>query len=210
MSHDEDNDTGEHKGALHERVEALRASVEFFSSKMKQDRELWAAREFLEYLGVTVEPTELSPSEDEPPDVLYSEARFEIKEVLDPERRRGAEYKEALKKAESAKHPKELLEPYSPRSVTIDEAVARVAEASGRCKHKYAPAVIRQLDLLFYFNFQECGVIGHQLPRAGLVSGLQWRSISVVGNDCAFVVCANEDAPDFIRSACGKVFRKRV
>lgn len=209
MSHDEGNDTNEHRDALDGRIEALRASVEFFSPEMKQERELWVARELLEYLGVAFELSELRPSEDEPPDVLYSGARLEIKEILDPERRRGTEYKEALKKAESAKHPKELLEPYTPGTVTVDEAVAS-AEASRRWKEKYAPAVIRRLDLLFYFNLQKCGVFGDQMPQAGLVACLQWRSISVVGNDCAFVVCANEDAPEFIRNACGKVFRKLI
>lgn len=210
MSHDEDSEKDETKDALNERIEALRASVEFFSPQMKQERELWVAREFLEYLGFNFEPTDLCVSQDEPPDVLFSGARFEIKEILDPDRRRGTEYKAALNKAESAKHPRELLESYSPKSVTVDEAAARIAEESKRWKEKYAPAVIRQLDLLFYFNLQECGVVGNQIQRGNLDACLQWRSVSVVGNDCAFVLCANDDAPEFIRNACGAVFRKRI
>jgi len=37
MSHDEDNDTGEHKGALHERVEALR---NFFPDALEKNWKL--------------------------------------------------------------------------------------------------------------------------------------------------------------------------
>lgn len=210
MSHDEDKDANDTKDALNAQIEALRASVKFFSPEMKQERELWVAREFLEYIGISFAPSNLGPSEDEPPDVLYFGARFEIKEILDPKRRRGADYKAALKKAEAAKHPKEMLELYSPRSVTVDEVVAMVVEASSRWKAKYAPAVIRQLDLLFYFNLQETGVFGNQAPRVGVGACSEWRSISVLGNDCAFVVCANEDAPKFIKSAYGTVFRKRI
>ena len=76
-----------------ERRRALKESVDFFASKNKIEREKMVVAETLTNLGVNYSEDELSPVSDEPPDIRFQDAEFEIKEIMDPDRRRHLEYK---------------------------------------------------------------------------------------------------------------------
>src|SRR5262249_3318362 len=91
---------------------ALKESVAFFSSGNKGAIEQWAFTEFLRNLGVTFQEDEITviPPGQDPPDIIFRHASFEVKEVLDPGRRRHDEYKQALSKAIAANDPIELIE----------------------------------------------------------------------------------------------------
>ena len=65
-------------------------SVEYFSAAKKPEREQWVVRTFLTNLGITYTTTEVIEGED-PPDVQFRSANFEVKEVLDSGRRRHRE-----------------------------------------------------------------------------------------------------------------------
>jgi hypothetical protein len=95
--------------------------VQFFSSSNKAARERWVVLEFLLNLGLEVAEDGLVSVTDDPPDVLYSECRFEVKEILDPGRRRHQEFKHALAKANTATSPSELWESGDARTIVYQE-----------------------------------------------------------------------------------------
>lgn len=103
---------------IEEHKQRLRESLKFFSNEMKPERERWVCRELLENLGIEVLDSELVSSKEDPPDVLFRSARFEVKELIDEDRPRMAEYKESLARAETATDAGELLEHYEPKTMS--------------------------------------------------------------------------------------------
>jgi hypothetical protein len=97
---------------IQERIEALEESVEFFSAKNKTEREIWVAESFIQNLNIGYEESEFYSPEKDPPDVVFRDLAFEVKEILDPGRRRHDEYKEELENARKATNAQE---PTSPR-----------------------------------------------------------------------------------------------
>lgn len=82
-------------------VRALKESLTFFSNKEKLNREKWVVRKLLRALRINFEETELMEAE-EPVDVSFRDAGFQVKEIMDEGRRRTDEFKAALKRAETA------------------------------------------------------------------------------------------------------------
>ena len=73
---------------------------------------------------------------------------------------------------------------------------------------KYAPDVVKKLDLLVYLCI-ESNISTDALPDLSHYLNLtKWRSVSVVCNDCAFILSARHDAPDFLRTGAGNVCRQ--
>jgi len=183
--------------------EALEASVDFFSPDRKRERELWDCEAFLSNLNVSFEIAELLPQKDDPPDVVFRDARFETKEILDPGRRRHQEYKDALAKAKVAKSPKELLDDYHPQYLTPAEIGTLVqAELDGLVK-RYEPRLVGTLDLLFYVNLKSHSIERGLIPEAARFATYGWRSVSVFIRWGALVLFAAPTAPDFIRERAG-------
>jgi hypothetical protein len=75
----------------------------------------------LENFGIIVLDRELVSSKEDPPDVLFRSARFEVKELMDKYRPRMAEYRESLAKAETASDAGELLEHHEPRTMPASD-----------------------------------------------------------------------------------------
>ena len=86
-------------------VAMLEESVRFFDAANKPERERWVANEFLGNLGVEFVESEIQCVADEPPDIRFRSASFEVKEILDKGRRRHLAYKAALEVANSASSP---------------------------------------------------------------------------------------------------------
>jgi hypothetical protein len=103
----------------------LKESVDFFASQDKFIRERWVVAEFLTNLSMPFAEADLVRGSD-PPDVIFREAQFEVKEILDKGRKRHAEFKQALVQANTATDPAELLEEYSPKDVSIQEVYALI------------------------------------------------------------------------------------
>ncbi len=195
-----------------EYIESIRRAreeaVSFFSSERKPERERWVVNEFLVNLGIDVGPDEAVSSDDEPPDVIYKDAKFEVKEILDPGKRRHAEYKASLRRAENATSAADLLEEYRPRDILYSEMCALVVERLGSEK-KYAPAVRRSLDLLFYVNLEGVhGYVANELPTPNEIEKFGWRSVGFIAGPLSVVLHACGDAPEFLRAVEGRVVRK--
>ncbi|MDX6769107.1 MAG: DUF1780 domain-containing protein [Elusimicrobiota bacterium] len=193
---------------VEDRRRALSESVEYFSAKNKIERELWVCVEFLKNLGVRFEDKEARPWSDEPPDVVFRDARFEIKEILDPGRRRHAEYKLDLEKAQAAKKPEDFLEPFTPLDITPLQIADRLRPELEKLALHYEPSARARMDLLFYVNLQDHFLLKGPMPGRAAFAAYGWRSISVLKGWGALVYYAAEDAPTFLRSSEGVLLQR--
>lgn len=200
-------DDAENKEFIAGRVKALEEAVRFFSPQAKEEREKWIAEHFLSFVRPGTPDSEIRWVDAEPWDVLCLGAKFQIKEIQEPGRRRHMDYKEALVKARNVADPNELLEPYTPTTIRAADAQARVVAQLRAWTDKYAPDVAICLDLLVYLNI-ESSVSTDNLVISDTADLARWRSVSVVCNDCAFVMVAAAGAPNYLREGVGVVRRR--
>ncbi len=194
---------------IKERVDAIKEAIHFISNDCKSDREVWVVRHFLSQLCIDFSNEEIHASSDEPVDVVYCDAKFQVKEIYDKGRKRGDELKESLREAETAISASDLLEHYSPQKMSCDDVASIVAKQASEWQQKYGPSECMSTDLLFYFNLQDIHVVGNVLTDVDAYSSKMaaWRSVSVFLGDCAFVLHVSEKAPSFLKIAKGKVHR---
>lgn len=199
----------ESKRELDKYVESLEQSCALFSNKGKQARECWVVAEFLRNFGVHPKVSDVVPYEDEPPDVVYKCCRFEVKELLDPNRRRSDEYKEKLSRARKASGIHEMLEEFHPRHEPLQAVYEECLDIAARFAAHYAPDVVRSLDLLVYFNKQDVtGLTELPFPSTDNMAAIGWRSVSVLHGQRSCVFTASTHAPRFIRSNQGRVIHR--
>lgn len=188
---------------------AREESVRFFDSANKSERERWVANEFLWNLGVEFLESEIQCVADDPPDIRFRSASFEIKEIMDEGRRRHANYKTALEKANSAASPRDLLEQVTPRDITYAEVCNLVEAEVRRFAQKYAPATRSNLDLLFYINLEDVfGYVATPLPPPSKWEVYGFRSVSLVMGRLAAVLMVAKAAPDFLKDSGPRVILK--
>jgi hypothetical protein len=193
---------------LAEYIKGLEASVAYFAPGTTKARELHTVNSFLENLRLNFTEEELVSPDDDPPDIAFREARFEIKEILDPGRRRHAEYKAALERAKTLTDPKDSFEMFTPIDVHITDILGRCESAAEELRTKYPDAVRAGLDLLFFVNLQHVfHVIETPFPSTDRLVSLGWRSISFVMGQRSCSFYARVDAPDFIKTALGRIIQ---
>jgi hypothetical protein len=113
-------------------INDLEESIKFFGNKNKQERELWVLREFLSYLPINVNETKMIISDQEPIDAFYGDHGFQIKEVLSIGRKRSKELKDKLNSITDQVEPSELLEPYTPILISLNESLSYVKSELAR------------------------------------------------------------------------------
>lgn len=185
-----------------ERIRALKESLAFFSNTEKLNREKWVVRRLLRALRVDFREEEMTGA-DEPVDVSFRDARFQVKEILGKGRRRTDEFKTALEKAKSAKDYSELLEHYTPIDISFSEIVRCCYDYAGTLlsQSKYGPRECKNIDLLCYFNWLD----HHVVPPIEVSSEeVGFRSLSIVSNRHCAVTYASTDAPRVLRDNVGR------
>lgn len=90
------------KEYIEEQIKALEEAIDFYSNDRKDERELWVVKAFLENMRIEHTQNDLVPVTDDPPDVLFRDFRFEVKELMDDDRRRTDEYRKQLEVAKKA------------------------------------------------------------------------------------------------------------
>jgi Putative endonuclease, protein of unknown function (DUF1780) len=141
------------KKYLNKLLQYVNETRQLLSSKMKQERERMVCRAFLRCMGLPFREDQIIVSKDEPPDIIFDSARFEIRELLDDGRRRGDEWVQEARKVERAEDIEAVLRPIpSPRQISLEELIPLVAEALREKCMKYGPECGR-LDALVYVNF---------------------------------------------------------
>jgi hypothetical protein len=188
---------------------AREESVRFFSSNNKAERETWVAREFLVNLGISAGDDELVSVTDDPPDIIYRECRFEIKEILDPGRRRSDEFKQGLAQAYAATSPSQLTEHVEPRDIAYREVEQLALEATTKLKDKYAPQTKSSLDLLFYVNLADVfGYVSQPLSKTLEIEACGFRSVLLLAGPLSAVVACSQDTPSLLAAFRGQVVRR--
>jgi hypothetical protein len=140
---------------------------------------------------------------EEPVDVSFRDANFQVKEILVEGRRRTDEFNTKLETAKSAKDYSELLEHYTPIDVSFSEIVQRCYDYAGTLlsQSKYGPRESKQIDLLFYFNWLD----HHVVPPIEVPSKeVGFRSLSIVSNRYCAVAYTSTSAPRFLRDNVGR------
>jgi len=194
---------------LEDRRRGLKESIEYFSSKNKSERERWVCVKFVENLGIAFDEIELVSSDDDPPDVVFRNARFEIKDVLDRGRRRHTEYKVELQKALETSDPQVLLRQFTPKDITPLQVGDRILSELKRFGDHYAPSVRANLDLVFYVNLMEHLLEDGPMPTMTIFSPFGWRSISALLGWWSLVFFAAASAPSFLHSRVGTLTQRR-
>lgn len=198
-----------HENYLDEKRKALKESVDFFRPDKQVERDKSVVSDLLKTLGVVFDESDLQQDIGEPIDIQFRGAKFQIKEIMDSDRRRHSEYKEALNKALIATESRDLLVHSTPRDIRLTEIYDEILSRSSNLLNKYAAGVCQSLDLLFYVNLLDVyDLIETPYPDISSLRSQPWRSVSFVMGFKACVLFARDDAPAFLKSAMSKVIHR--
>jgi len=189
--------------------QGLKESVDFFSPRNKLAQELWVGITFLENLGIIFDEKDVDVPSDDPPDVIFQDARLEIKEILDPGRKRHLEYKNRLKKSLEVKNPADLLESYTPHDLTPKNILELIQKELPGLEKKYEPKMRARHDLLFYINLRHHHLRIDKMPDSYCLSRCGWRSVSALIGWGSLVYYANSVAPAFLQEKRGQLTMRK-
>ena len=179
----------------------------FLSNARRWERERWVCQRLLTALNVRHRQDEFSTGQ-EPPDVLFRDANFEVFFVLDKGRRLNDEWKEELERRRSALSLSQLLRRETrPRRIPAVELQARRSPTLRKKAHNYRERGLDlgDLDLLAYVSLKRDVLdLNSHFPPPGEYLRQGWRSLSLVGPNYARVLFAHRDAPDFLRHSLGR------
>lgn len=179
-----------------------------FSRRFKNWREWSNAVSFLTNIHIGVDEAQVFCSPQDPPDVLYRDAAFEIKEIMDEGRRRHDEIKQGRKKSVQNKSKQNFtLRPVI--DLLPADAGQLVMEQLDALEERYFAEVKARTDLLFYINKLDHWFDDGPMPSADRFEPYGWRSVSVViASSVSIVFQAGNSAPQFLQDNVGKVRRR--
>jgi hypothetical protein len=185
----------------------------FFSNAKKLERERMVVRAFLRCIGEQFADDEVRVGTDEPVDVAFRDARFQIMEILGG-RQRGRELQEREQRYEKAERLSNLLESFAASEpFSLSEGAQFAAEALAGKASRYGVTNCAKLDALVYVNLKD----RHLYPKPGQltidpVSATEfdrqgWRSVSILSLPYGVGLAARPDSPEFLRYRLGCVLK---
>ncbi|MDZ5603288.1 DUF1780 domain-containing protein [Pseudomonas sp. RP23018S] len=188
-------------------IQAEQANA-FLSNARKWERERWVCQRLLQGLNIPYRNEDFSPANQEPPDVLFHDAAFEVFFVLDEGRRLNDEWREELQRRRSAFSLAQLVRREArPRRISAQELLARLAPTLRKKAHNYVERGLDlgELDIIAFASLKrEVLDLNSHFPPPTEYLRQGWRSLSLVGPTFARVLFAHPDAPDFLRSNLGR------
>jgi hypothetical protein len=112
----------------------------FLSSKKKPEKERSECRAFLRILAIPFEDSEIIAPVNEPVDVIFREARFQVTDIVESNHRRGDFWKEKQRKHQTATSIYEAIEtdpPPMPVSVDLNALIPEVISELTKKAKKY-------------------------------------------------------------------------
>ena len=176
--------------------------VKYFSNANKDERERWAVSKFLSVLNVEYREEEIcSLDPHSKVDVCFRDASFQIKELTDPDLRRGKMYKDAYASIKAAKSLDQVslvgdVQDIPPIANMYELVLEKAKELAGDESYRTSKG---QLDLLIYVTRTRASLIHAEEIADEAFSGLGWRSVSCVNEKQAVVLFSSPSAPDFLR-----------
>jgi hypothetical protein len=181
------------------------------NNKMKPERERSVCRAFLRTLGMAFKDTEVIASTNEPVDVMFREARFQVRDILESDHRRGDVWKEKQRKHETATSIDEAIEtdpPPIPAPVDLNTLIPEVTTALSEKAKKYG-ITCQDLDMLIYLDLRKRFLAaGSAVPNVEPLKAQGWRSVSLLFPPYGVVLFAKPEAPDFLKAAEAKLHMK--
>ncbi|MBD8474368.1 DUF1780 domain-containing protein [Pseudomonas sp. CFBP 8770] len=180
----------------------------FLSNARKWERERWVCERLLQGLNIAYRDDEFTPAGQEPPDVLFREASFEVFFVLDEGRRLNDEWREELQRRRSAFSLSQLVRREArPKRIRAPELLQRLAPTLRKKAHNYRERGLDlgELDIIAFASLKrEALDLNSHFPPPTEFLRQGWRSLSLVGPTFARVLFAHPDAPDFLRNNLGR------
>ncbi|WP_162999327.1 DUF1780 domain-containing protein [Burkholderia sp. Nafp2/4-1b] len=188
-----------------QRIADLADSVAYFAPQSKMARERWVVDAFVRNLGLVPTEGEIINIQNDPPDIEFRDARFEIKEILDPGRRRHDEYKQELARVRAISKAQDLLREFTPKDSSVGE-IYDLCLKEAASLDKYTNDFKKQTDLLLYVNLRDVMYVTEQpYPDTSALTATGWRSVSFLMGRRSCCLYAGPGAPDFIKQATGRI-----
>jgi len=180
----------------------------FLSNARKWERERWVCQRLLQGLNIAYHTEDFTQASQEPPDVLFGEARFEVFFVLDEGRRLNDEWREELQRRRSAYSLSQLVRREArPKRIPASKLLQRLGPTLHKKAKNYQERDIDlgQLDIVAFSSLKrEVLDLNSHFPPPTEYLRQGWRSLSLVGPTFARVLFAQPDAPDFLRNNLGR------
>ena len=179
-----------------------------FGNANKEIREQDTVKQFLSKLDIQYSDDEIhSLEQNNKADIRFRDAMFQIKELSDPNLRRGKFYKDirnSIKKATRLDQVCLVGDVQDiPPIISIYELVFEKANELANSENY--ERFKNQLDLLIYVTRTRASLIQATEINIDAFSALGWRSISCINYKQAVVFSSTSSAPSFITDKLGKV-----
>ena len=188
-------------------IQAEQANA-FLSNARKWERERWVCQRLLQGLNIPYHNEDFIQASQEPPDVLFGDARFEVFFVLDEGRRLNDEWREELQRRRSAYSLSQLVRREArPKRIPASKLLQRLGPTLHKKANNYKERDIDlgQLDIIAFSSLKrEVLDLNSHFPPPTEYLRQGWRSLSLVGPTFARVLFAQPDAPDFLRNNLGR------
>ncbi|UVE18513.1 DUF1780 domain-containing protein [Pseudomonas sp. LS44] len=177
------------------------------SNSRKWERERWVCQRLLQALNIDYHSDEFGTGQ-EPPDVRFRDACFEVFMVIDVGRRLNDEWRDELRRRRSAYSLNQLRRHEAhPKRINADELQSLLGPTLRKKARNYRVRDLKlgELDMLAYIDLKHAVPdfnTSFPPPTEYLHHG--WRSLSMVGPTFARVLFAHGSAPDFLRNNLGR------
>ena len=180
----------------------------FLSNARKWERERWVCQRLLQGLNIPYHSEDFLQAGQEPPDVLFGDARFEVFFVLDEGRRLNDEWRAELQRRRSAYSLSQLVRREArPKRIPASKLLQRLGPTLHKkaTNYKERDIDLSQLDIIAFSSLKrEVLDLNSHFPPPTEYLRQGWRSLSLVGPTFARVLFAQPDAPDFLRNNLGR------
>jgi len=181
-------------------------SIHFFSNASKTLRERSVCAAFLRCIGIEFILGEVVSNNDDPPDVVFRTARFEVMELYDKRRKRLDEYWQRLENLEKASSIQQTLVTICQHEpVSYTELLNEIISALNEKSSKYGKRLCSSLDALVYVGLTNRFLeISSSLPMNKELPSQGWRSVSFVFPPYSQVVFCGRNTPQFLTLYTGQ------
>jgi len=179
--------------------DAAQDDLYFYSNRGKEERERWVVKEFLKFLKIKHENSEIkSHKQSSKTDVEFRECSFQIKEITDPNILRSKYYKDQYNAIKPARKLEDIKLP--PAVAQDIPEIARMYDLVLLESQKLSESdtyLIRkhELDLIFYITRTRASLVIPQEINTKDFADLGWRSIVCLNAKQAVVLFASKKAP---------------
>jgi len=141
-----------------------------------------------------------SSKEENKIDVSFHNAQFQVKELTDPNFKRGKMYKDTYNSIKEATTLEEISLPMDTHDIPpISNMYELILEkARELANSKTYNTLKNEIDLLIYVTRTRASLIQAHEIKSEELSALGWRSISCVNSKQAVVLHSTQSAPKFI------------